>query len=66
MPHKNFKMRSNLLGSGILKCPCGQTFDFASERDREVKLQMHRKFCSETVGSKQLMIPKKAITPGEQ
>ena len=66
MPHSNFKMRSNILHSGMSKCPCGQTFDFASERDREMKLRMHRKFRSKTVGSKQLMIPKKTITPQDR
>ena len=57
-------MGSNLLGSGAEKCPCGKIFDFASEKDWEMKF--HHKFCSDTVGSKQVMIPKKAITLREQ
>ena len=66
MPHSNFKMRYNLLGSGVGKCPCSKTFDFTSGRDQEMKFWLHRKFCSKTVGFKQLMILKKAMTPREQ
>ena len=38
MPHSNFKERSYPFNSGVLTCPCGQTFDFASERDMNIKL----------------------------
>ena len=43
MPHSNLKGRSRILSG---KCSCGQTFDFASERDMKMKLRMHLKFCS--------------------
>ena len=46
MPHSNFKERSHPFNSGAGKCPCSQTFDFASERDMNMKLRMHHKFCS--------------------
>ena len=45
MPHNNFKMRSRPLNSEVVKCTCGQTFDFTSERDRNMKLQLHCQFC---------------------
>ena len=43
MPHSNFKERSFTLNSGVGKCSCGQTIDFASERDMNMRLRMHRK-----------------------
>ena len=45
MPHNNFKDKSHTLSSGIGKCSCGQTFDYASERDRKLKFRLHLKFC---------------------
>ena len=63
MPHSNLKEILLLLNLGIGKCPCGQTFCFASERDLDMKLRMHHKFCSELVEDfKEVMIPKKAMT----
>ena len=67
MPHstykKGFQQNPNL---GMGKCSCGQTFDFASERDLNVKLQMHRKFCSNPPKSYETVrLPKKAMTMGE-
>ena len=46
MPHSNFKERHFTVSSGVGKCPCGQTFDFASEKDMNMKLRMNCKFCS--------------------
>ena len=46
MPHSNFRERPHASSSGVGKCSCGQTFDYASERDRKLKMKMHRKFCS--------------------
>ena len=51
MPHSNFKERSYTVNSGVGKCSCGQTFDFASEKDMNMKLQMHRRFCSKPPNS---------------
>ena len=38
MPHSNFEERSHQFNSGIGKCPCGQTFEYTSERDMAMKL----------------------------
>ena len=62
MPHSNFKERSHPFNSEIGKCSCGQTFVFMSEREMNMKLRMHRKFCSYLPEvSKSVRIPKKAI-----
>ena len=46
MPHNNFKDKSHTLSSEVGKCSCGQTFDYASERDWKLKFRLHLKFCS--------------------
>ena len=67
MPRSNFKKESYTLNSGVGKCSCGQTFDFASEKDMNMKLQMHRKFCSKPPkGSKPVGMPKKPMTLREK
>ena len=58
MTHSNFKERSQEFNTGVGKCPCGQTFEYTSERDMKMKLRMHRRFCSNP--------PKKATTLREQ
>ena len=40
MPHSNFKERSQEFNTGVGKCPCGQTFEYTSERDMKMKLRM--------------------------
>ena len=63
----NFKERSHQFNSGVGKCPCGQTFDSASERDMNMKLRMHHKFCFKLAeGFRQIGTPKKATTLREQ
>ena len=67
MPHSNFKERSQAFNTGVGKCSCGQTFDFASERDMKMKLRMHHKFCSNPpVRFDKIGVPKKACTMREQ
>ena len=67
MPHSNFKGRSHTFSSGVGKCSCGQSFDFASERDMKMKLRMHLKFCcNPPVGFDKIRVPKKACTMREQ
>ena len=61
MPHSKFKEGESLLNS-VGKCPCGQTFDYASERDRGMKFWLYRKGCPKLVSSKNIRIPKKAMT----
>ena len=67
MPHSNFKMKFNHFNLGVGKCPCGQTFNFGSERDQNKKLRMHLKFCSKPVESlRQIRTPKKAMMLKEE
>ena len=45
------------------KCPCGQTFIYASERDLSMKLQLHCRICTKPPeGSMKVSEPKKAMT----
>ena len=67
MPHINFKERSQGFNTGVGNCPCGQTFEYTSERDVEMKLRMHRRFCSNPPdSSNKIGILKKATTLREQ
>ena len=67
MPHSIFKERSHTLYSGVGKCSCGQTFDFASERERNMKIRMHCKVCSKPPkSSNQIRMPMKAMTLREK
>ena len=67
MPNSNFEMRYHQLNSEVAKCTCGQTFDFVSEGDWNMKLRMHHKFCPKPPeSSKQVKIPMKGITLREQ
>ena len=67
MPHSNFKDKAYEFNSGIGKCPCGQTFEYTSERDMKMKLRMHRRFCSSPpVAFDQIGIPKTSFTLREQ
>ena len=67
MPHSNFKSRATEFNTGVGKCSCGQTFDFASEREITMKLRMHLKFCSKPpVAFDKIRVPKKAMTMGER
>ena len=67
MPHSNFKERSHQFNSGIGKSPCGQTFEYISERDMKMNLRMHRRFCSNpSVAFDKIGIPKKSCMLREQ
>ena len=67
MPHSNFKDRSHQFNSGIGKCPCDQTFEYASERDIKMKRRIHRRFCSNPpLTFNKIGIPKKTCTLREQ
>ena len=67
MPHSNFKNKDYKFNLGIGKCPCGQTFEYTSERDMKMKLRMHFRFCSNApVAFDKIGIPKKAMTLREQ
>ena len=67
MPHSKFKERSQEFNTGVEKCPCGQTFEYTSERDMKMKLRMHRRFCFNLPkGFNKIGISKKAMTLREQ
>ena len=49
------------------RCPCGQTFECASEREFAMKCRIHRRFCSNPpLAFNKTGIPKKAATLREQ
>ena len=63
MPHSNFKQRSHENITGVGKCTCGQTFDYSSPRDMELKRKLHRSFCKNPPkGEQKISIPMKATT----
>ena len=52
-------MTTNL---GMGKCSCGQAFKYSSERDLNMKLRMHYKFCSNPqVSYVKVGMPKKSM-----
>ena len=67
MSHSSFKDRAYEFNSGIGKCPCGQTFEYKSERDRKNEARMHLRFCSNLpVAFDKIRVPKKSTTLREQ
>ena len=67
MLRSNFKERPQEFNTGVGKCPCGQTFEYTSERGMKIKLRMHCRFCSNPPkGFDKIGIPKKAMTLREQ
>ena len=63
MPRSNFKQRSYENTTGVGKCTCGQTFDYSSPRDMELKRKLHRRFCKNPPkGEQKKGIPMKATT----
>ena len=67
MPHSNFKRRATEFNSRVGKCSCGRTFECASERDMNMKLRMHRQFCSKPPRVfDEIRVPKKSCMMREQ
>ena len=67
MPHSNFKDKPYAFNTGVRKCSCSKTFEYASERDMKIKLRMHHSFCSNPpVAFDKVEVPKKACTMREQ
>ena len=67
MPHSNFKDKAYEFNTGVGKCSCGKTFEYASERDMKMKLRMQLKFCSNPpIAFDKIGIPKAACTMREQ
>ena len=67
MPHSNFKRKVTDNGAGVGRCPCGQTFQCASERELTMKCIIHHRFCSNPpLAFNKIGIPKKACTMRKQ
>ena len=67
MPHSSFKGKATEYRAGVGRCPCGQTFEYTSERDIKMKLRMHHRFCSNPpVAINKIRVPKKACMLREQ
>ena len=67
VPHSNFKGKAYAFNTGVGKCSCGKTFEYASKRDTKMKIRMHLRFCSNPpVAFDKIEIPKKAMTLREQ
>ena len=67
MLHSNFKWKATEFNLRVGKHSCGQTFECASERDMNMKLRMHHKFCSKPPRVfDEIRVPKKAMTLREQ
>ena len=39
MPHSNFKDEAYAFNTGVGKCSCGKTFEYASERDIKISFE---------------------------
>ena len=61
MPHSNFKDKNYDVGSGTIRCSCGQTFGYASEREIKMKIRLHDKFCSSPTKDTSIIKVSKAI-----
>ena len=67
MPHSSFIFRVMYSGARVYKCPFGQTFESGTEREMDMKLRLHCRFCSKLPASiNRMEIPKKACTIREQ
>ena len=67
MPHSSFKRKATEFAAGVWRCPCGQTFECASERELAMKRRIHRRFCSNPpMAFNKVGIPKKATMLREQ
>ena len=67
MPQYNFKDKAYAFNTGVGKCSCDKTFEYASERDMKMKLRMHLRLCSNPpVAFDKIRVPKKATTLREQ
>ena len=67
MPDSSFKRKATEFGAGVERHPCGQTFEYTSERDMKMKLRILCRFCSNPpVAIDKIRVPKKACTLREQ
>ena len=67
MPHSSFKRKVTDNGAGVGRCPCGHTFECASERELAMKHRIHCRFCSNpSLAFDKIGVSKKAATLREQ
>ena len=45
MPHRYKGLNTFSTDPMFIKCPCGQSLSYQSERDMRMKIKMHHKFC---------------------
>ena len=50
MPHSSFKGQVIAPLGGVIRCPCGQTFTYISDRDLSNKKWLHSRFCFRELG----------------
>ena len=63
MPHSNYTFRVICSEAGAGMCPCGQTFSCGMEKELNMKLRLHRRFCSKPPMSfDRIEVPRKACT----
>ena len=63
MPHNKYNRNDFAIETGF-RCVCGQTFNYNSERERNTKIRMHKKFCSscpDNMGNLERFLEKKAM-----
>ena len=61
MPHSTFKHRPTWMDAGVVKCSCSQTFNYELDKETDVKLWIHKKFCDMSLGPKFTRQPRKAM-----
>ena len=67
MPHSSFKRKVTDNGAGVGRCPCGQTFECASENELAMKCRIHCRFCSNPpLAFDKARVSKKAATLRKQ
>ena len=67
MPHSSFKRKVTDNVAGVGKCPFGQIFECASERELAMKSRIHHRFCSNPpLAFNKIGIPKAACMMREQ
>ena len=67
MPHSSFQRKVTDNEAGVGRCPCGQTFEYASKRELAMKRRIYHRFCSNPpLAFNKIGIPKKACTMKEQ
>ena len=61
MPHSNFKHKIHISTKRAFKCPCAQTFNYESNRDKNKKMQLHNKFCDKLQAQPKVVVPRQPM-----